>query len=229
MDENQVACALVSALPGKIEGREILEACREFPRRLLAVTCPPILDPSIDLATWMKTCRENRVAAVKLHVRFGGFSLDSDRVETAVAHAVEVGLPVMVCGLRANWESPSPLERITRWADAYPNHSFILAHAGGHNVLDAWEMARTRANLYLDLSHTLFYYAGSSVEKDIGFVARRLDRRVLFGSDFPESDIGESIRSLDRHLERWTGVDRAGILGGNWVGILRKHGIELSS
>lgn len=67
-------------------------------------------------------------------------------------------------------QCPVPHQMLDAWADQYPDHVFILAPAGSHRILDAWEMARGRENVYLDLAHTLHYFRGSSVEKDNGYV-----------------------------------------------------------
>jgi predicted TIM-barrel fold metal-dependent hydrolase len=89
-------------------------------------------------------------------------------------------------------------------------------------------MARVRENVFLDLSHTLHYLKGSSAEKDIGFVARRLDRRVLFGSDFPESSIAEALAQLHWYLREWPEADLPAITGGNWFQILRNQLVDSS-
>jgi predicted TIM-barrel fold metal-dependent hydrolase len=127
-----------------------------------------------------------------------------------------------IAGARGQTKCASPHQVVGQWADLFRHHPFILAHAGSHRILDAWEMASNRDNVFLDLSHTLHYLRGSSVERDIGFVARRLDRRALFGSDFPESSIPQAIEHLDHYLEPWPDTNRNGILGGNWSKILNR-------
>jgi predicted TIM-barrel fold metal-dependent hydrolase len=158
-----------------------------------------------------------------LHPRFGRFDIASQAVLDVVGCAVELAMPVILCGLsgaRGQIASPPPHQVLGSWADAFPEHPFVLAHAGSHRILDAWEMARNRENVYLDLSHTLHYFRGSSIETDIGFVARRLDRRTLFGSDFPECTIGAALEALRGHFRRWPDANQEAILGGTWQTIL---------
>jgi predicted TIM-barrel fold metal-dependent hydrolase len=85
-------------------------------------------------------------------------------------------------------------------------------------------MARSRENVYLDLSHTLHYYQGSSVEADLRFLVRRLDRRLLFGSDFPECPVGTALRLLDSMLVVLSEDRRSAVRGHTWARILNRSG-----
>ena len=54
------------------------------------------------------------------------------------------------------------------------------------------QAVRDCPNAYLDLSYTLRAHARSSVWLDLKSIAHTLDRRLMFGSDFPEVGIGEA-------------------------------------
>jgi predicted TIM-barrel fold metal-dependent hydrolase len=74
--------------------------------------------------------------------------------------------------------------------------------------------------MFLDMSHTLHYFTGSSIESDLAFVARRLDRRVLFGSDLPECSIPEAVRAAVRLTDSLSEESRGRIFGKTWFSIL---------
>ena len=63
----------------------------------------------------------------------------------------------------------------------------IMAHMGGHRVLDGYAVALQHPSVYLDLSWLLYLYRGSSVEQDARWAVTRLapKRQLIFGSDHP--------------------------------------------
>ena len=71
-------------------------------------------------------------------------------------------------------------------AKKYRNILFILSHLGGHRVMDAFFLAKSNSNVYLDNSHVLKYFEGTSVIRDCLWVMDKLDEKIIYGSDFPE-------------------------------------------
>jgi predicted TIM-barrel fold metal-dependent hydrolase len=56
--------------------------------------------------------------------------------------------------------------------------------------------------LYFDSSFTLSYWKGSSVEQDFAFAIKKLGGdRVLFGSDYPYSDVGKELGLQNAFLD----------------------------
>jgi len=71
----------------------------------------------------------------------------------------------------------------------------LLTHGGGPRVLDAFAATEAMENVYVDTSFSLSYWEGSTVIKDYGFVAEKLDDcRLLWGSDHPYVDQEESLK-----------------------------------
>lgn len=78
----------------------------------------------------------------------------------------------------------------------------IFAHGGALKVKEALLLALEYPHLYFDSSFTLAYWKGSSVEQDFAFVTKKLGgNRVLFGSDYPYSDIGKELELQNAFLE----------------------------
>jgi predicted TIM-barrel fold metal-dependent hydrolase len=93
----------------------------------------------------------------------------------------------------------------------------VLAHACAPHILGAYTVVKANPNVYLDVSFSLLYYASSSVETDLGFISDKIDRYVLYGSDFPQYPADIYLRAYLRLLEGRPGVDRERVLGGNAV------------
>ena len=145
------------------------------------------------------TCR-----FVKVHPRTTGIlPLDAD-LDPFLAVAEETGTPVIFCtymrGPRVPMKDLSPLI-FDELARRRPGLRMVLAHAGSYRPLEALAVAQSHPNVYLELSHVLEYFLGCSLELDFRFILDKLDRKVVFGSDFPEYPI-------DDYLERAKALTR---------------------
>lgn len=86
----------------------------------------------------------------------------------------------------------------------YSKINFIYAHCGFHKVMDVFFLCKSYANFYTNLSYSLNYIEKTSFYKDYEFLIEHCDRKVLFGSDFPEVSIKKSISDflkLSDHLQ----------------------------
>ena len=58
-------------------------------------------------------------------------------------------------------------------------------------------MGRMHPQLIVDVSFTIMRYAGSSIDRDLRFLAEQLDQRMSVGSDFPEYTPAETLARFD--------------------------------
>jgi predicted TIM-barrel fold metal-dependent hydrolase len=131
-------------------------------------------------------------AGLKLHPRLQGFSLEDPGAVGLARRAGELGVPVLVDAFPGGNFSPAPFAAFGR---ACPETRIILAHMGGHRVLDFLMLAKELANLYFDISFSLLYYRGSSVPRDMAFAMRSLRfQRVFYGSDYPDRPVGDALK-----------------------------------
>ena len=93
-----------------------------------------------------------------------------------------------------NLSEVNQLEFISRLANIIDNNKIILMHSGGPNILKYYEKFRFSENIFFDLSYTISHYENTSIEKDIVFLMKKFDQRLLVGSDFPTI-------SFERHLQ----------------------------
>ncbi len=161
---------------------------------------------------------------VKLHPRISGFSLNDPQHLALFQKIAELGLPVLIDCISQKSSVPLasnlPFE-VDRLLRVVPGLKVILAHMGGHRVLDAYCVALNHPHVYLDLAWVVHLYQGSSVEQDVKFVVGKLAplRRIIFGSDFPSMG-GLPIRCSEDvclHMFEELDLDQAavsGIMGG---------------
>ena len=74
-------------------------------------------------------------------------------------------------------------------AKKFSNTKILLAHGGGHKVLEYMLYTRDLKNIYYDFSFTAAYLKDTSVWIDIIKFFKFNDQRILFGSDYPEFEV----------------------------------------
>lgn len=149
------------------------------------------------------------VPGVKLHPLFQRTPADDGRYVRIVNAAAELGLAVLVhAGLDPNFpgEDQASPARLMRLIEAAPGATVILAHMGG---LGQWPEAFLGAPVYLDTACALSpwrnragvltphpEYEALGRERFVRFVRTHGADRVLFGTDSPWNDIGESLEAV---------------------------------
>mgnify|MGYP001224375745 CR=1 FL=1 len=105
---------------------------------------------------------------------------------------------------------------------SFPEIYFVVLHCGGSWALQVAEAVRDCPNVFLDLSFTAHRYAGSSLELDLKYLVETFDRRLLFGSDFPEVGIDEALVDFHRLSHSAAPEKVANVLGKNLQTILSR-------
>lgn len=80
-------------------------------------------------------------------------------------------------------------------AQRLPKIKFVLAHAGGCDMLKTFLLTRPLKNIYYDYSLTCNYLEGTSVHQDLINGLRNTNDRIMFGTDFPDFRFEEAIRA----------------------------------
>jgi predicted TIM-barrel fold metal-dependent hydrolase len=189
MDHNGVHRAIVLPLPGVAGNSFVFDQCTKHPDRLTALYLPEFDSPGSVVARMEAFLKNHPVHGLKIHPRRQNVSIGDPEVKDVLRWAAARDLPVLFDSF--SWGASlgrTDLEPAAYHALAQemPNLRMLLAHAGGHKILDAFLAAKSNANIYLDISLTPVYFRGSSIEKDVAFICSRLPAgRVLYGSDFP--------------------------------------------
>lgn len=90
------------------------------------------------------------------------------------------------------------LQLILKLAKAYPNKKMIVAHAGGYRCLEYLLVLKDFKNIFYDISFTVNYLKYSSVPLDIKNLLYTRRDKVLFGTDFPEYGLEETLNNFNR-------------------------------
>jgi predicted TIM-barrel fold metal-dependent hydrolase len=204
MDGAQVDRAVVVPCPGLATNRHVQEACARHADRLFALYNPDFADPARTVSELERSIRDQPVHGVKVHPRLQNVRPSDPVVGETVACAAAHGLPVLFdCfphGDSLDDPDRDPLAYLSL-ARRFPEATLVLAHAGGHRALQAFMLATACPNVVLEASFTLAYLEGSSAERDVVFAVRRLvPGRTLYGSDFPEVELGGYLRLTRRLL-----------------------------
>lgn len=144
----------------------------------------------------------------KIHPRYQGIKLTDKRILMAVQLAGELRKPVIIDCMSSRSIIPIkctlPL-LIDEIAHECPKTTIIIAHMGGHRVLDAFAVARNNPNVFLDISAVMIKFFDSSVINDVGFVVFQLAKegKIVFGSDYPIFSPYETFKLLEKIMKKW--------------------------
>lgn len=228
MDEHGISKAVVVALAEYIDNDFVLGLCERYADRLVpgASFNPARFSTPNEVKRAARASLENRPFAVlKLHPRLNRYD---PLGPCCLALLEEVAswdrpLPIWLCTFLhyqgANLRKPL-VDTLHDLAGRFPSLKFVFLHAGGANILPLAQAIRDCGNVFLDLSFTLHRYMGSSLELDIKHLLKSFEKRLIFGSDFPEVSLGEAMddfKALSMDLDK---SSRSLVLGGNLTKLL---------
>lgn len=197
MDLHDIHQAVLLPIAGFIPNNFIVDTCMQHPDRFIAAVS---VDPN--RGRWAVSelrdhLSEKNIRLLKLHPRLQNFDPLSRNVVRLLEVCVEFDVPALFDCFPFDRRRPLvaslPLV-FDKLAKLIPSAKIILAHAGGHRVLDACMVAKSNENIFLDISYTPIFFQGSSVPKDLAFALKKVGaRKVLYGSDYPEVRMGEAL------------------------------------
>ena len=141
---------------------------------------------------------------LKLHPRLENYSLDAPETQALVRRAGELNVPTLIDAFPDGTWLMNGYDTLSfgKLALACPQSRIIVAHMGGHRVLDMLMLVKRIKNLYFDFSYSLLYFQKSSVLNDILFAMRSLKcERLFYGSDYPDRSIADTIKQSLEILE----------------------------
>jgi hypothetical protein len=133
---------------------------------------------------------------LKLHPRLQDFVTDSINNIKLVQFAGKLGIPVLIDAFPdGDWlMSGRTMVEYSNLCRRAPDTKVIVAHMGGHHVIDLMMMCKRIPNMYLDTSYSTLYYRGSSIQKDLTYAIRSLKfQKIFYGSDYPDRSILDTL------------------------------------
>ena len=202
LDAAYVDQAVVVALAGHISNDFVLEVCQRHPDRLVPGAS---FDPSA-YGTKSHAVGEFRVQlqgapfqVLKLHPRLNRYDPLDPRCLAILEELAtwDTGLHVWMDSLfyyPGGSLRKSVVDTIHNIVSRFPALDFVILHAGGAWALQIVDAICDCQNAFLDISHTLYRYAKSSLWADLRYLLNTFDHRMVFGSDFPEMGVDQAIK-----------------------------------
>lgn len=158
--------------------------------------------------------REKKISAFKIHSRLQKIAAADYSDITKHLRKLDANLPVIYDAFYYNSDldyQPN-LAALVELAVTFPKTNFIVAHAGGYNILQYFFHLRDLRNIGFDLSFSLQYLSDSSCYTDlIKLIKYTPKEKLFFGTDFPSASaslqynilttITETLKLADREIE----------------------------
>jgi predicted TIM-barrel fold metal-dependent hydrolase len=138
-----------------------------------------------DIPGVLAAAKASGFRGIKLHPEYQAFTLDDPRMAPAWRACEELGLFVFLhAGGERVFKAPyhSTPTTIAALLARQPRLTVVAAHLGGFQMWDESEQVLVGKNLYLDLSHTLFWMPEEQI---VRMVRNHGADKVVFGSDAP--------------------------------------------
>jgi uncharacterized protein len=215
LDRAGVKRAIVLPIQGMVTNLFVSKACKEYPDRLIGFAS---VDPRGGKAAARKILAEMKrfgLKGVKLHPKRQQFSLSDDNVREFFKELDNIAgfrafpMPVII----DSWFSDTDPEKIVdevadfiRSTD-FSNIKIILAHGGGFMYRKIMPLAgKDRKNVFVDTAYSFLTFKKHARDDCVtGFLGEMKNlgaAKVLFGTDFPECDIKESVDYLRELLKK---------------------------
>jgi len=202
--------------PFPTEGNRLAkEAADRFPGRIYAWCgySPHYKDEGADLLE--RVFADPCFVGIKLHPGTHDTNIDDPRYRPAFEFANAHSLPILIHSWVGGGCRP---ELVAKAATDFPSAQVIIGHHGGgyDGFKETVEWMARQRNLYCDtVASELAYKMVDRLAEAVGA------GRVLFGSDIPFIDLGGQLGKI--LYSRISDADKADILGGNFLSILRKR------
>jgi len=197
MDRAGVARAVFVGLLPENDNDYVLEFCQKHQDRFIPCVCfNPALYPDAETtrAEFIRTLGQFDFLALKLHPRMHGYNpldfrclavLDEISKRT---EKVPVFLDSLFYGPKVDLEK-HPIDIARSLAISFNELDFVLLHGCGLDMLRLAEAVRPLPNVLVDMSYSFMRYRMTSLWQDLKYLLLNFDRRLVFGSDFPEWSI----------------------------------------
>jgi predicted TIM-barrel fold metal-dependent hydrolase len=158
---------------------------------------------------------------IKFHPYFMGLEdKDFDKAVAAARRAETHGMWVCVCcsyGTK-NVYRISGIRLLLALIQAEIRTPIVALHAGGRHVLDVMLACYDAPNVMLEISFSIPYWLGSSVEQDFLFAMRKLGvERFMYASDHPHQPLEQNLATVWEWLTSngFSETEQALIFSGN--------------
>jgi len=199
MNVNGIDKSVIMPLSVNISNEFVASVCSEYPDKLYGFGTISVKGCEQDV----EFIKSNNLVGCKFHPRIQGISIFDLHTNGILDILEKEKVPLAICcwpqvhnnNLTNNDVSPFAVEEL---AKKYPKLVFIILHMGGHKLWDSIFISRANNNIYLDCSYFIDFFKGTSLESDFWEVINKIDEKIIYGSDYPEIDIGSNYRYVKK-------------------------------
>lgn len=232
MKSANVTKSILVPFDGFIDDDFILDICEKYPDNFIpASSFNPANYDNVSEAqvAFIQKYQENTATAkiVKFHNRLHKYDIEDQRFLSVLDINNQFKKPkiIFLCGLFFSKNTDvikSPPVFIHQLSKKLNNTSIVIMHCGGSWCLPISEAVRDLPNVYMDLSYTLSTYKQSSVWLDLKHLVTNFDKRLIWGSDFPEINIQQALNDFFELTEHLSLEKKENILFRNITHLLQK-------
>lgn len=214
-----------------IDDKYINEVCEKYPDKFIAASSfnPAKYSTASEAQhAFKQKYPENSLSPkiIKFHNRLHKYDIEDERFLSVLEVNNQFKKPniIFLCGLFFSKYTnviKSPPVFIHQLSKKLNNTSIVIMHCGGSWCLSIAEAVRDLPNVYLDLSYTLSTYKQSSVWLDLKHLVTNFDKRLIWGSDFPEIKIHQALNDFFELTEHLSIEKKENILYNNITLILQ--------
>jgi predicted TIM-barrel fold metal-dependent hydrolase len=187
------------------------------------IAIDPWVLPVDDLASHLVDMREAGARGIKIHPVEQRFAASDPRMIPIYRLCVETGLSVLShAGPSRDGRSLADARTFADVARAVPKLRLIVAHLGGAGWRATPALAADHPGIVFDLSEIVEWTGAPNApsERELSSLIRAIGvQRVMFGTDFPWYEPGETVKRV-RSLPGLSDEELEAILGGNAIRIL---------
>lgn len=197
LDQAGIDKAIITPFEGFVSNKFTIESAKKYPDRLIpGISFNPTLFNNLDevFSEFYEEYDGLDIPIVKLHNRLHQYQLSDPRLVAFLEANDNAKRPfiIFICGLLTSKDIPfqtTPPQLFHSIASRFQKTKFVIMHAGMSWAMMIFEAIKDFPNVSMDLSFVQSKYRETSISLDLKYLCKYYDKRIIFGSDFPEINI----------------------------------------
>jgi predicted TIM-barrel fold metal-dependent hydrolase len=185
-----------------------------------------IFDGAVELQFYKDLISNRKIQALKIHSRLQKISEDKYAGLITSLKELDSTIPIIYDAFYfgADLKYQPSLSGLIQLINAFPNRKFIIAHAGGYEVLKYFFHLREFDNVGFDLSFSLQYLHDTSLSQDLMKLLKYTDsQKIFYGSDYPFANPKSQVENLYFYFDKLNFDSESidGIMSSNWINFIK--------
>ncbi len=184
-----------------------------------------IFDTSVELQFYNDLIINKKIQAIKIHSRLQKISVDKYSGLISTLQKLDSNIPIIYDAFYfgSDLKYQPSLSGLIKLIKAFPKRKFIIAHAGGYEVLKYFFHLREFKNVGFDLSFSLQYLHDTSLSQDLMKLLKYTENhKIFYGSDYPYANPKLQFENLYFYFDKLNFNSKSidGIMNSNWLNFI---------